>query len=86
MKSRISDIVNTICEILDEMEPSKKVTSYKELITFVQDRPGHDMRYAIDAGKIENELGWVPKETFPSGIRRRLLGIWKTDSGGKHPR
>ncbi len=66
------DIVNTICEILDEMEPSKKVTSYKELITFVQDRPGHDMRYAIDAGKIENELGWVPKETFPSGIRKTI--------------
>ncbi len=66
------DIVNTICEILDEMEPSKEVKSYKELITFVQDRPGHDMRYAIDASKIENELGWVPKETFPSGIRKTI--------------
>ncbi len=66
------DIVNTICEILDEMEPSKEVKSYKELITFVQDRPGHDMRYAIDASKIEKELGWVPKETFPSGIRKTI--------------
>ncbi len=66
------DIVHIICEILDEMEPSKQVKSYKELITFVQDRPGHDMRYAIDASKIENELGWVPKETFPSGIRKTI--------------
>lgn len=66
------DIVHIICEILDEMEPSKQVKSYKELITFVQDRPGHDMRYAIDASKIENELGWVPKETFPTGIRKTI--------------
>ncbi|MFW5627726.1 MAG: dTDP-glucose 4,6-dehydratase [Candidatus Cloacimonadaceae bacterium] len=66
------DIVHIICEILDEMELSKQVKSYKELITFVQDRPGHDMRYAIDASKIENELGWVPKETFPTGIRKTI--------------
>jgi len=66
------DIVTTICKILDEMEPSKKLKSYTELITFVQDRPGHDLRYAIDATKIEKELGWKPAETFVTGIRKTV--------------
>ena len=66
------DIVTTICKILDEMEPSKKLKSYTELITFVQDRPGHDLRYAIDATKIEKELGWKPAETFTTGIRKTV--------------
>ena len=66
------DIVTTICKILDEMEPSKKLKSYTELITFVQDRPGHDLRYAIDATKIEKELGWKPAETFATGIRKTV--------------
>ena len=66
------DIVTTICEILDEMEPSKKLKSYTDLITFVQDRPGHDLRYAIDATKIEKELGWNPAETFATGIRKTV--------------
>ena len=66
------DIVTTICEILDEMEPSNKLKSYTDLITFVQDRPGHDLRYAIDAAKIEKELGWSPAETFATGIRKTV--------------
>ncbi len=66
------DIVTTICEILDEMEPSKKLKSYTDLITFVQDRPGHDLRYAIEAAKIEKELGWSPAETFATGIRKTV--------------
>ncbi|MCB5264731.1 MAG: dTDP-glucose 4,6-dehydratase [Candidatus Cloacimonetes bacterium] len=72
------DIVGIICEILDEMEPSTKLKSYKELITYVTDRPGHDLRYAIDASKIEHELGWKPKETFDTGIRKTVA--WYLDN------
>ena len=61
-------IVNTICEILDREVPRKDGKSYKELITFVTDRAGHDLRYAIDPDKIVNELGWKPDETFDTGI------------------
>ena len=61
-------IVDAICSILDEKVPSKTLTSYKELITFVEDRAGHDRRYAIDATKLENELGWKANENFDSGI------------------
>ena len=67
------DIVNTICEILDNLQPSKKYGSYKELITYVDDRPGHDFRYAIDASKIKNELGWKPKYTFNKGIKDTIM-------------
>lgn len=67
------DIVGIICEFLDELAPSPKGIKYHELITYVQDRPGHDLRYAIDAGKIERELGWKPRETFQSGIRKTIL-------------
>jgi dTDP-glucose 4,6-dehydratase len=63
-------IVNTICEILDKEVPTKK--SYKELIIFVKDRAGHDRRYAIDATKIENELGWRADENFDSGIIKTI--------------
>jgi dTDP-glucose 4,6-dehydratase len=68
------DVVHTICELLDELQPAKNlpIKSYKELITFVKDRPGHDIRYAIDASKIKRELGWVPEETFESGIRKTV--------------
>jgi len=66
------DIVTTICRLLDEMQPSEKLGSYTELITYVKDRPGHDLRYAIDAGKIQAELGWVPAETFATGIRKTV--------------
>ncbi len=67
------DIVGIICELLDELEPSPKGIKYNELITYVQDRPGHDLRYAIDAGKIERELGWKPRETFQTGIRKTII-------------
>lgn len=65
------EVVNTICEILDKMHP-KESGSYKDQITFVKDRPGHDMRYAIDATKINKELGWSPEETFESGIQKTV--------------
>ncbi|MDP2173560.1 MAG: dTDP-glucose 4,6-dehydratase [Candidatus Cloacimonadaceae bacterium] len=66
------DIVHTICHLLDELAPSEKLSSYTELITYVTDRPGHDLRYAIDASKIQRELGWAPKETFNTGIRKTI--------------
>jgi dTDP-glucose 4,6-dehydratase len=64
------EVVNAICEILDELSP--RFSSYKDLITFVADRPGHDQRYAIDAGKMQKELGWVPQETFETGLRKTV--------------
>jgi len=66
------EIVRTICAILDELRPHDPVVPHTNLITFVQDRPGHDRRYAIDAAKIERELGWRPKQTFDSGIRSTI--------------
>ena len=65
-------IANTICKILDRLTPRKNKMSYKELITFVKDRPGHDFRYAIDASKIENELEWKAEENFESGIEKTV--------------
>ncbi len=66
------DVVKTLCAILDELSPRKDGASYSTQITFVKDRPGHDRRYAIDARKIEQELGWKPAETFESGIRKTV--------------
>jgi len=66
------EIVEIICTLLDELRPRSSGKSYHELITFVEDRPGHDLRYAIDAGKIQRELGWKPKETFDTGIRKTI--------------
>jgi dTDP-glucose 4,6-dehydratase len=68
------DVVKRICDLLDELMPEKLngLSSFSELITFVQDRPGHDFRYAIDASKIKNNLGWKPKEDFLSGIRKTV--------------
>jgi dTDP-glucose 4,6-dehydratase len=65
------EIVHTVCDLLDELKPSA-AGSYRRLITFVKDRPGHDRRYAIDARKIERELGWRPAETFETGIRKTV--------------
>ena len=65
-------IVNAICGIMDRLRPSKNGKSYRELITFVKDRAGHDRRYAIDATKIETELGWKAEENFETGIRKTL--------------
>lgn len=66
------DVVHTLCDILDELSPKAGGGSYRDQITFVTDRPGHDRRYAIDARKIEAELGWRPAETFESGIRKTV--------------
>ena len=66
------DVVHTLCGILDELQPRADGRSYREQITFVKDRPGHDRRYAIDATKIATTLGWRPAETFASGIRRTV--------------
>lgn len=68
------DVVKTICQLLEELVPNKPadVKHYADLITYVKDRPGHDLRYAIDASKIERELGWTPAETFESGIRKTV--------------
>ncbi|MFK7090814.1 dTDP-glucose 4,6-dehydratase [Chromobacterium violaceum] len=66
------DVVKTICSILDELKPRADGASYAAQITFVQDRPGHDRRYAIDARKLERELSWKPAETFDSGIRKTV--------------
>jgi dTDP-glucose 4,6-dehydratase len=65
-------IVNTICDLLDELNPRADSQSYRQQITYVKDRPGHDRRYAIDASKIHHELGWKPVETFESGIRKTI--------------
>ena len=66
------EVVHTLCDLLDELKPRRDGKSYKEQITFVKDRPGHDRRYAIDATKISNELGWKPEETFETGIRKTV--------------
>jgi len=66
------EVVKTICKILDELKPRPDGKSYAEQITFVKDRPGHDRRYAIDASKVERELGWRPAETFDTGIRKTV--------------
>ncbi len=63
-------VVETLCDLLQELVPQER--SYRELITFVTDRPGHDVRYAIDASKIERELGWAPEETFETGLRKTV--------------
>jgi dTDP-glucose 4,6-dehydratase len=74
------EVVETICDLLEELAPVKPsgVNNYRDLITFVRDRPGHDARYAIDASKIERELGWVPEETFESGLRKTVQ--WYLDN------
>ena len=72
------DIVKTVCALLDELRPRADGKSYEEQITYVTDRPGHDRRYAIDARKIERELGWKPAETFDTGIRKTVQ--WYLDN------
>jgi dTDP-glucose 4,6-dehydratase len=77
-EKRNLEIVETICDIVDEMA-GKLASSRRSLITFVTDRPGHDRRYAMDARKIERELGWRPKETFESGIRKTVKWYLEND-------
>ena len=68
------EVVHGVCDILEELHPEKPagITRYRDLVTYVTDRPGHDRRYAIDAGKIQRELGWVPDETFETGLRKTV--------------
>lgn len=79
-EKRNLEVVKTLCTLLEEMAPDKPpgVNRYEDLVTFVADRPGHDRRYAIDAGKIERELGWLPDETFETGIRKTVR--WYLDN------
>jgi dTDP-glucose 4,6-dehydratase len=72
------EVVNTICSILDELKPRADGVSFNTQITYVKDRPGHDRRYAIDASRLEKELGWKPAETFESGIRKTVQ--WYLDN------
>jgi dTDP-glucose 4,6-dehydratase len=71
-ESKNLDVVNTICDLVDEMSPNAGLVPRKNLVTFVEDRPGHDRRYAIDASKIERELGWRPGEQFECGLRKTV--------------
>jgi len=79
-EKRNLEVVETICDLLEELAPKKPegVVRYRDLITFVKDRPGHDVRYAIDASKIERELGWKPQETFETGLRKTVQ--WYLDN------
>ncbi|MHA3025193.1 dTDP-glucose 4,6-dehydratase [Chromohalobacter israelensis] len=81
-EKRNLEVVETICSLLEELAPEKPegVVHYCDLITFVKDRPGHDARYAIDATKIERELGWVPMENFESGMRKTVQWYLKNRS------
>ncbi|MCO6546142.1 MAG: GDP-mannose 4,6-dehydratase, partial [Gilliamella sp.] len=69
------DVVESICALLEELAPTKPngINKYKDLITYIKDRPGHDVRYAIDASKIQNELGWIPQESFNSGLAKTVI-------------
>ncbi|WP_067216960.1 dTDP-glucose 4,6-dehydratase [Marinomonas gallaica] len=73
-EKRNIEVVHTLCDLLEELVPNKPngVAAYRDLITYVKDRPGHDVRYAIDASKIADELGWKPEETFTSGMRKTV--------------
>ena len=83
-EKRNIDVVNTICDLLGEFKPvaaseiTANLDSYRTLIQFVEDRPGHDYRYAMDASKIYNELGWNPQETFETGLRKTVQ--WYLDN------
>ena len=68
------DVVRTLCSLLEELVPNKPegVERYEDLIVYVKDRPGHDVRYAIDASKIERDLGWTPQDTFETGLRKTV--------------
>ncbi len=79
-EARNLDVVHGICDLLEERQGDRPagVKRYRDLVTFVEDRPGHDVRYAIDAGKIHRELGWKPREDFPSGLRKTVA--WYLDN------
>lgn len=85
-EKRNIEVVREVCAILEELAPQKPqgLKNYADLITFVQDRPGHDGRYAIDAGKIERELGWRPKENFASGMRKTVAWYLENRDWWRH--
>lgn len=80
------DVVKAICNLLEELAPNKPegIANYQDLITYVKDRPGHDLRYAIDASKIKKDLGWVPVETFESGLRKTVEWYLTNQEWVKH--
>ena len=80
------EVVQTLCALLEELAPEKPggVDNYRDLITYVKDRPGHDMRYAIDASKIEKDLGWKPAETFETGLRKTVEWYLKNEEWCRH--
>lgn len=80
------DVVKAICNLLEELAPNKPegIANYQDLITYVKDRPGHDLRYAIDASKIKKDLGWVPQETFESGLRKTVEWYLANQEWVKH--
>lgn len=78
------EVVHALCLLLDELRPESPFRPHAQLITYVQDRPGHDYRYAIDAGKVQRDLGWVPEETFESGIRKTVEWYLNNQSWVEH--
>ena len=79
------DVVKTLCNILDELKPKLDGKNYRDQIIFVKDRPGHDRRYAIDASKLECDLGWKPKETFETGLRKTVIWYLEHETWVNHP-
>ena len=78
------EVIKALCAVLDELKPKLDGKSYSDQITFVKDRPGHDRRYAIDASKLERELGWIPKETFESGLRKTVVWFLENQNWVDH--
>ena len=78
------EVVKTLCGILDELKPKADGSKYENKITYVKDRPGHDRRYAIDASKLERDLGWKPQETFETGLRKTVLWYLENETWVKH--
>jgi dTDP-glucose 4,6-dehydratase len=78
------EVVETLCAILDELKPKSDGKNYADQITFVKDRPGHDRRYAIDASKLEHDLGWRPQETFETGLRKTILWYLENETWVNH--
>lgn len=79
-EKRNIDVVREVCRLLDELHPQSPVIPHEQLIEFVKDRPGHDRRYAVDAGRIARELGWTPRETFETGLRKTVR--WYLENPG----
>ena len=78
------EVVETLCAILDELKPKSDGKSYADQITFVKDRPGHDRHYAIDASKLERDLGWRPQETFETGLRKTVIWYLENETWANH--